>query len=129
MTHGAAFPPRQWARAGLFGLLALLAAGCTPWPDEGTGGIAERKPTENVEIARLELRLQDAIARGARHSYAAQTAEAELQLIRVRRTWSAGFSEDYITNYELLDVLVTDIEGHLRYVPLKSGRSARGAHG
>ena len=116
-------------RLGLAGLIVLLAAGCTPWPDEGTGGIAERRPTENVEITRLEMRLEDAIARGARNSYAAQTAEAELQLIRVRRTWTAGFTEDYITNYEVLQALVTDIEAHVRRLPLNRTTSFRGARG
>ena len=103
--------------------MALGAApGCTPWPDEGTGGIAERRPSDNDELESLELRLQDAIARGSRHSYAAQTAEAELQLIRTRRTWSAGFSEDYVRNYETLNVLVTDIERHVRGAAQRSPR-------
>jgi len=101
----------------MLALGCLSAAACTPWPDEGTGGLAERRAPDNPDIARLESRLEDAIARGARHAYAAQTAEAELQLVRVRRTWSAGFAEDYLTNYELLDVLVTDIEAHLRRTP------------
>lgn len=101
-------------RAAALAVSCLASAACTPWPDEGTGGLAERRAPENPEIARLEARLQDAIARGARHAYAAQTAEAELQLVRVRRTWSAGFAEDFLTDYELLDVLVADIEAHLR---------------
>lgn len=116
-------------RTALLCVTGALAAGCTPWPDEGTGGIAERREPDNVEIARLEARLQDAIARGARHSYAAQTAEAELQLIRVRRTWTAGFNEDYITNFEVLDTLVTDIEAHVRRLPLKALTPLRGTSG
>lgn len=104
---------------------AATLGGCTPWPDEGTGGIAERRPSENEELLRLERRLQDAIARGSRHSYAAQTAEAELQLIRTRRTWSAGFAEDYVTNYEVLDVLVRDIEAHVRALPSRDAPAQR----
>ena len=122
------WPALTWpARLCLVSLLLLGAAGCTAWPDEGTGGIAERKPTDNVEIARLESRLQDAIARGARNAYAAQTAEAELQLIRVRRTWTAGFQEDYITNFEVLEVLVTDIEAHVRRLPPRLQSASRRA--
>ncbi|MBY0610789.1 MAG: hypothetical protein K2P80_01265 [Beijerinckiaceae bacterium] len=108
---------RRLALPAALGAALCGAVGCTPWPDEGTGGIAERRPAENDELQRLERRLEDAIARGSRHSYAAQTAEAELQLIRTRRTWSAGFAEDYVTNYEVLDVLVRDIEAHVRRLP------------
>ena len=108
------------SRVFALAMMAMIGSGCTPWPDEGTGGIAERRPTENDELASLEIRLDDVIARGSRHAYAAQTAEAELQLIRTRRTWSAGFVEDYVRNYEVLNVLVTDIERHVRSLPDRS---------
>ena len=106
--------------------MCACASGCTSWPEEGGGGIAERRPAENVELTALEIRLQDAIARGSRHAYAAQTAEAELQLIRTRRTWTAGFTDDYLTNFATLDVLVRDIEAHVRHRPQQraSGRKA-----
>ena len=95
----------------------LLNAGCTPWPIEGTGGFAERhsstSPLPSPELTNLSDRLNSAIKRGARTSYAAQTAEAELQLTRAQRTWDAGFIEDYIKDYQLLDVLVQDIESHI----------------
>ena len=123
--------PRSTKRNYQIALMLLLSAalagagGCTPWPDAGTGGIAERRPSENDELLLLERRLADAIARGSRHAYAAQTAEAELQLIRTRRTWSAGFAEDYVTNYEVLDVLVRDIEAHVRRLPLQHPGDSR----
>jgi hypothetical protein len=100
------------------GILVICAglsatASCTPWPDEGGGGFAERRPSQSPELLGLAHRLQNSIERGARHSYAAQTAEAELQLTRAQRTWSAGFVEDYIKDYQVLDVLVQDVEAHI----------------
>lgn len=100
-------------------LVTGMIGGCTPWPDEGGGGIAERRPSDNSELAELELRLQDVIARGSRQHYAAQTAEAEIQLVRTRRTYSAGFAADYAANYQLLSLQVRDIEAH---IPHSSGQ-------
>ncbi len=92
--------------------LCSFNAACTPWPIEGTGGFAERHSSVSPELSNLADRLNYAIRRGARTSYAAQTAEAELQLIRAQRTWDAGFIEDYSKNYQLLEVLVRDVEAH-----------------
>lgn len=89
-----------------------LNAACTPWPIEGTGGFAERHSSISPELSNLADRLNYAIERGARTYYAAQTAEAELQLTRAQRTWDAGFVEDYSKNYQLLEVLVRDVEAH-----------------
>jgi hypothetical protein len=106
------------------GLTSLTS--CTPWPQEGGGGFAERHPiassaTASSELTSLADRLQFAIERGARQSYAAQTAEAELQLVRAQRTWDAGFVEDYIKDYQVLVVLVQDVEAHIS----GSNRSSR----
>jgi outer membrane murein-binding lipoprotein Lpp len=116
------------SKLSIFLLFAALscAAGCTPWPQEGGGGFAERHPiassaTASSELRSLADRLQSAIERGARQSYAAQTAEAELQLVRAQRTWDAGFVEDYIKDYQVLVVLVQDVEAHIS----GSNRSSR----
>ncbi len=101
------------ARWLAIGVLLLTVSACTPWPDEGSGGIAERRPVESSELSALADRLQATIERGSRNSYAAQTAEAELQLVRARRTWAAGFVEDYTTDYQVLEVLIRDIEAHV----------------
>ncbi len=109
-------------------VLSSTLIACTPWPEEGRGGFAERRPISSSsstnlspasfspassELSNLADRLQSAIERGARNSYAAQTAEAELQLTRAQRTWDAGFVEDYIKDYQVLVVLVQDVEAHV----------------
>ncbi len=96
----------------IFSALCTMNAACTPWPIEGTGGFAERRSSVSPELSDLANRLKYAIEQGARTSYAAQTAEAELQLTRAQRTWDAGFIEDYTKNYQILEVLVRDIESH-----------------
>ena len=101
--------------------LSVMNTACTPWPIEGTGGFAERhsssSPVPSQELIDLADRLNYAIERGARTSYAAQTAEAELQLTRAQRTWDAGFVADYARNYQLLDVLIKDVEAHISVSP------------
>ncbi len=99
--------------AGILGMFAVGINACTPWPNEGGGGISERRAVESPELSALADRLQNAIELGAHTSYAAQTAEAQMQLTRVRRLWEAGFIADYTIEYQKLDVLVQDIEAHI----------------
>ena len=100
--------------AVLLGCAALPGlGGCTAWPDEGTGGLAERRPSADPVLAEMEARLDGVIARGARSKAAALTDEAEVQLIRARRSFEAGFVVDSARDAARLDRLLAAIESRV----------------
>ena len=77
----------------------LALAGCEastflPWPDEGRGGLAERRPSTDARIDNLSDQLVVLISRNARYYAAAETADAERLLIQIRRQSEGGFPED-----------------------------------
>lgn len=83
----------------LLPLLALALAGCestnfTPWPPQGTGGLAERRPSNDARIDALQQRLFRLGERNARYYAAADFQDAELRMIQVRRLSEGGFPED-----------------------------------
>jgi len=90
-------------------VLAFALGGCygigavTQWPDEGTGGGAERRPTTYQSLADLEYRMWQLESAGAREYAASDFAEAELLLIRVRREVAAGLEMDADTHISLLE--------------------------
>ncbi|GGF76058.1 hypothetical protein GCM10007301_40080 [Azorhizobium oxalatiphilum] len=78
---------------------ALALAGCdastyTQWPPNGTGGLAERRPSTDVRIDQLSDQLIVLIARNARYYAAADTDDAEKLLIKIRRQSEGAFGED-----------------------------------
>ena len=79
--------------------LAFLLAGCetasmVPWPPQGTGGYAERRPSNDARIDALQQRLFRQGERNARYYAAAEYQDAEMTLIRVRRLSEGGLPED-----------------------------------
>jgi hypothetical protein len=90
-------------------VVALSLGGCLgngavqEWPDEGTGGLAERRPTTYQSLADLEYRMWQLESSGAREFAASDFAEAELLLIRVRREVAAGLEMDADTHISLLE--------------------------
>lgn len=107
---------------------ALLLAGCessnfVPWPPEGTGGYAERRPSTDARIDALQQRLFRLAERNARYYAAAEFQDAELTLIRVRRLSEGGFPEDCEIEIARLKVLMDRIA---RVLAAKSG-SGKGA--
>jgi hypothetical protein len=87
---------------------ALTLSGClgegavTAWPDQGTGGVAERRPTTYQSLADLEYRMWQLEAAGAREYASSDFAEAELLLIRIRREVASGLNMDAETHTSLL---------------------------
>lgn len=80
-------------------LVGLAVSGCanvsfTPWPPEGTGGLAERRPSNDARIDALQQRLFRLAERNARYYAAAAFQDAELMMIQVRRLSEGGFPED-----------------------------------
>jgi hypothetical protein len=99
--------------------MALTLGGClgigavTEWPDEGTGGLAERRPTTYQSLADLEYRMWQLESAGAREYAASDFAEAELLLIRIRREVAAGLEMDADTHISLLEHRFDVIERRL----------------
>lgn len=89
-------PPlsRMMLLAACLALGGCEASTFTPWPDAGTGGLAERRPSTDARIDNLSDQLVSLIARNARYYAAADTADAERLLIQLRRESEGGFGED-----------------------------------
>jgi hypothetical protein len=78
----------------LVGLLAGLLAGCSSWPEEGTGGLAERMGSDNPRLNSLTLRNIELVSNGAVHTAAAALNEGQQRLISASRELAAGMTED-----------------------------------
>src|SRR5262249_44597789 len=86
------------ALSGCYGLGAV-----TDRPTEGTGGLAERRPTTYQSLADLEYRMWQLEAAGAREYAASDFAEAELLMIRIRREVATGLTMDAESHISLLE--------------------------
>lgn len=80
-------------------MTGLALSGCanvsfTPWPPDGTGGMAERRPSTDARIDALQQHLFRLAERNARYYAAAAFQDAELTMIQVRRLSEGGFPED-----------------------------------
>lgn len=96
----------------------LALAGCeastfTPWPENGTGGLAERRPSTDVRIDQLSDELITLIARNARYYAAAETDDAEKLLIKIRRQSEGAFGEDAEIDIARLKLKFAAIERQL----------------
>ncbi|WP_127088795.1 hypothetical protein [Aquabacter cavernae] len=103
-------------------VLALALAGCestnfVPWPAQGTGGLAERRPSTDGRIDALQARLFRLGERNARYYAAAYYQDAELTMIRVRRLSEGGFPEDCEIEIARLKVQMDKIERILATAP------------
>jgi hypothetical protein len=101
-------------------LLVLLLCGCTSWPDEGTGGLAERLPGADPRLVSLDLRMREAKANGAMSYAAALSAETEQRIILAHRLSAAGQPREAETALEDAEVLLDMIDQRTR----RSGRTA-----
>lgn len=102
----------------LLAALGLALAGCTnasftPWPPEGTGGMAERRPSTDARIDALQQRLFRLAERNARYYAAAAFQDAELTMIQVRRLSEGGFPEDAEIEIAKLKVQLNKVEREL----------------
>lgn len=115
-------------RALLLPLLAVTLAGCestnfTPWPPQGTGGLAERRPTTDARIEALQMRLVRLGERNARYYAAADFQDAERMMVQVRRLSEGGLPEDCEIEIARLKLQMDKVERILARVPT-SGKGA-----
>lgn len=98
--------------------VGLALSGCanaslTPWPPEGTGGLAERRPSTDARIDALQQRLFRLAERNARYYAAAAFQDAELMMIQVRRLSEGGFPEDAEIEIAKLKLQMNKVEREL----------------
>ena len=104
----------------LSGALLLCAlSGCTQWPVEGSGGFAERSPTQNPRVQQLGTRYVNSVASGARSYAASDVAEAELLLTRISREYASDLTEDADHDAETLGQILDRIETRVRIASAK----------
>jgi hypothetical protein len=114
-----------WAIA--ISTLLLILGGCSSWPEEGSGGLAERLPRTEPRLAFLDTRMQQAKANGARSYAAALTAETDLWIVRAHREWAAGQRAEAQMTMEEAEVLLDMIAVRMAQAgsganPSRSGR-------
>lgn len=114
---GRLFPPAPLPLVAALAA-ALALAGCetstyTAWPPDGTGGLAERRPSTDARIDHLSDQLVGLIGRNARYYAAADTADAEALLIQIRRESEGTFGEDAEINIARLKQKFAAIERQL----------------
>lgn len=74
-------------------LLACLAGCADPWPQAGRGGMAERLPLDDAELARFRDRLELA-ADGQGEPRPGRIALAQERFLRARRENEAALHQD-----------------------------------
>ena len=95
-------------------ILLCALAGCTEWPQEGTGGFAERSSVQNPQVRQLGGRYVSALAAGARRDAASDIAEAELLLTRTSREYASGLSVDADRDADALSHVLDRVESRMR---------------
>jgi hypothetical protein len=83
-------------------------SGCTPWPMEASGGLAERHPAHWGPVLQLDDRYQRLFDDGAVSWAPARMMEARILLARARREHTGDLVDDAQATLRLADgVLVT----------------------
>jgi hypothetical protein len=130
-------------RAILTSLLAGVAAGCTYWPEHGTGGMAEKRPAPppllesgiqdpewlemNRHLAKLRKRLDLLVAEGAEACLPAHVVEARLRENRIARELHGGLKADAGRNLAAQQGELVLLENRLRSVRGSRACSSNGA--
>lgn len=100
------------------GMVALFLCaglvGCVPWPEYGTGGLAERQETSSPEVIELEGRYQALVDAGGMRVAAGRMIETNLLLTRARREFAAGMTEDGLQSAAQVDRLLLMLERDIR---------------
>ncbi|TCT06574.1 hypothetical protein [Aquabacter spiritensis] len=104
-------------------LVAMVLSACessnfVPWPPNGTGGLAERRPSTDARIDALQNRLFRLAERNARYYAAADFQDAEFTLVKIRRLSEGGFPEDSEIEIARLKLQMDHID---RVIAMKTG--------
>lgn len=91
--------------------LAVLLGACGgPWPEAGTGGLAERHVVSDAAFDQASETLDRLTAEGGERYAAADMVEARLLLTRARREKAGGLAEAAAMDLERFKATVERIE-------------------
>jgi len=82
------------ANAGGVLAIVLVLAGCTPWPDYATGGLAERHPIEWRQVRTVQERYNALTRGGADRFYPGRMIEVRNLINRAMREHEGGLPND-----------------------------------
>ncbi len=85
-------------------------SGCTPWPMEASGGLAERHPTNWGAALQLDDRYQRLFNEGAVSWAPARMMEARILLARARREHTGELFDDAEATLRLAHGILTSLE-------------------
>jgi hypothetical protein len=88
-------------------------AGCTPWPIEASGGLAERHPSHWGAVLQMDDRYQRLFHVGAVSWAPARMMEARILLARARREHTAELTADADATLRLADSVLVTLEHDL----------------
>lgn len=98
----------------VFFLPLLFALGaCSSWPDEGRGGLAERRAVADPTLQALVDRFERQRQRGADRLAAGLVDETKTMLVRAQRNAAAGIADDFAVDLDYLKTLLDQIERHI----------------
>lgn len=105
-------------RCGAFLMLAMLTlGGCTSWPENGRGGLAERRVIAEPRLENLARRFEGQRLRGAELHAAGLSSEARTLFVRAQRNHSAEIYDDFELDLLYIARLLDAID---KYLPRKS---------
>jgi hypothetical protein len=104
---------------------SLCTSGCTPWPMEASGGLAERHPTHWGAALQMDDRYQRLFENGAVGWAPARMMEARILIARARREHIGELHEDAEATLRLADGILVTLEhdAAIRSRPQSSNRS------
>ena len=103
---------KSWVRMVTV-VAAVLLSGCTPWPMEATGGLAERHPLHWGPALQLDDRYQYLFQLGAVSWAPSRMMDARILLARARREHTGDLYEDAEASLRLADGVLTTLEHDL----------------
>ena len=93
-------------------MLGLSA--CTSWPDDGTGGFAERRAIADPALEQLAHRFARQRSNGADQFAAGATDEAKTLFVRAQRHHAAGLYDDACLDLNRLSSLLDSIDHQIK---------------
>lgn len=94
-----------------------------PWPQRGTGGLAEMQPSESPRLMQLELRLY-ALSQGRAVDYApGMLLQAREFLVRAKREFAGGLVGDAEYTSDQLEFILVQLEARWPHSPVIPRRS------
>jgi hypothetical protein len=92
---------------------ALMLSGCTPWPMQATGGLAERHALDWGAALQMDDRYQRLFHAGVVSWAPSRMMDARILLARARREHTGDLIDDAEASLRLADGILTTLEHDL----------------